>query len=110
ITVQILDNINASIQKYMFLLLVTNVALGLASWGAFYAVGLDNPGAWAIAAGLLHVIPYFGTLVTAVGTGAAAFLQFESFTMLAALIAINLVIASIVGTLALGSAAWTECG
>lgn len=99
ITVQILDNINASIQKYMFMLLVTNVALGLTSWGAFYAVGLDNPGAWAIAAGLLHVIPYFGTLVTAVGTGAAAFLQFESFTMLAALIAINLVIASIVGTL-----------
>lgn len=99
ITVQILDNINASIQKYMFMLLVTNVALGLASWGAFYAVGLDNPGAWAIAAGGLHLIPYFGTLITAVGSGAAAFLQFESFTMLAVLIAVNLVIASIVGTL-----------
>lgn len=99
ITVQILDNINGSIQKYMFMLLVTNIALGLASWAAFYAVGLDNPGAWAIAAALLHVIPYFGTLVAALGTGAAAFLQFESFTMMAVLIGVNLLIASIVGTL-----------
>lgn len=99
ITVQILDNINASIQKYMFMLLVTNIALGLATWGAFYAVGLDNPGAWAIAAAMLHIIPYFGTLLVALGSGAAAFLQFESFTMMAALMGINLVIASIVGTL-----------
>ena len=99
ITVQILDNINASIQKYMFMLLVTNIALGLASWAAFHAVGLDNPGAWAIAAGVLHLIPYFGTLVTALGTGAAAFLQFESFTMMALLVGINLIIASVIGTL-----------
>lgn len=99
ITVQILDNINGSIQKYMFMLLVTNIALGLTSWAAFYAIGLDSPGAWAIAAAVLHLIPYFGTLVTALGTGAAAFLQFESFTMAAALISINLVIASIIGTL-----------
>lgn len=99
ITVQILDDINGSIQKYMFMLLITNVALGLTSWAAFHAVGLHNAGTWAIATGLLHVIPYFGTLLAATGTGAAAFLQFESFSMMAALIAINLVIASIVGTL-----------
>lgn len=99
ITVQILDNINASIQKYMFMLLVTNIALGLASWGAFYLVGLDNPGAWAIAAAVLHLIPYFGTVITAVGTGVAAFLQFESFTMMALVVGLNLVIASVVGTL-----------
>lgn len=99
ITIQILDNINASIQKYMFMLLVTNVALGLASWGAFVAVGLDNPGAWAIAAGVLHLIPYLGPLVTAAGTGVAAFLQFESFTMMAVVIVINIVIAAVVGML-----------
>jgi len=99
ITVQILDNINASIQKYMFMLLLTNVLLGLASWAAFFAVGLDNPGAWAIAAGVLHLIPYFGTLITALGTGAAGFLQFESFTMMAVIITINLAIASVIGTL-----------
>lgn len=99
VTVQILDNINGSIQKYMFMLLVTNVALGLASWAAFFAIGLDNPGAWAIAAAVLHVIPYFGTLLTVLGTSTAAFLQFDSFTMVAAVAGVNLVIASVVGTL-----------
>src|SRR5690606_37594712 len=87
------------IQKYMFMLLVTNIVLGLASWAAFRIVGLDNPGAWAIAAAMLHLIPYFGTVLIAVGTGAAAFLQFESFSMMAMVIGINLVIASLVGTL-----------
>src|SRR5690606_36784066 len=99
ITVQILDNINASIQRYMFMLLVTNVALGLASWCAFYAVGLDNPGIWAIAAGLMHLIPYVGPLVTAAGPGVSAFLQFESFTMMEVVIGINVVIAAVVGML-----------
>ena len=99
ITVQILDNINGSIQKYMFMLLVTNIVLGLASWAAFRIVGLDNPGAWAIAAAVLHLIPYFGTVLISVGTGAAAFLQFESFSMMTIVIGINLVIASLVGTL-----------
>lgn len=99
ITVQILDNINGSIQKYMFMLLLTNVLLGLASWGAYLAIGLNNAGAWAIAAGVLHVIPYFGTLITLLGTSTAAFLQFDSLTMMAALAAVNVVIASVVGTL-----------
>lgn len=99
ITVQILDNINGSIQKYMFMLLVTNLMLGLVSWAAFHLIGLDNPGAWAISAALLHLIPYFGTVLIAVGTGAAAFLQFESFSMMAVVVGANLVIASLVGTL-----------
>src|SRR3546814_19624371 len=60
ITVQILDDINTSIQKYMLMLLVTNSLLSLTMWAALHWIGLDNPGAWAVAAGLLHVIPYFG--------------------------------------------------
>src|SRR5690606_5024481 len=65
ITVHILDDINMSIQKYMFMLLVTNVLLGLLSWVSLYLIGLDNPGAWAIAIGLLHIIPYFGVVIAA---------------------------------------------
>src|SRR5690606_18540109 len=63
ITVQILDDINSSIQKYMLMLLVTNVLLGLISWGIWHMIGLDNPGAWAVAGALLHIIPYFGSLL-----------------------------------------------
>ncbi len=41
ITVQILDDINDSIQKYLFMLLVTNVLVGLLVWAR---IRLDRPG------------------------------------------------------------------
>ncbi len=81
ITVHILDDINGSIQKYMLMLLTTNLLVALLSWIAFRWIGLENAGAWAVAAGLLHIIPYLGPGVTAIATGMAAFMQFESFAM-----------------------------
>ena len=48
ITVHILDDINASIQKYMLMLLTTNLLVGLLSWVAFRWIGLENAGAWAV--------------------------------------------------------------
>ncbi|HUH60839.1 MAG TPA: AI-2E family transporter [Candidimonas sp.] len=99
ITVHILDDINTSIQRYMLMLLVTNVLLALLTWGALHWIGLDNPGAWAVAAGLLHIIPYFGPLIAAVTTSLAAFLQFESFSIMLLVASISLIIATLVGTL-----------
>lgn len=99
ITVQILDDINSSIQKYMLMLLVTNVLLGLISWAIWHAIGLDNPGAWAVAGALLHIIPYFGSLLAAAATGFAAFMQFDSFSMMLLVAAITLGVASFVGML-----------
>ena len=98
ITVTILDDINDSIQKYLFMLLVTNVLVGLLSWAAFRAIGLDNAGAWAVASGLLHVIPYLGPGVTAVAAGMAAFMQFDSFAMALLVGGASLAIATLVGT------------
>ena len=69
ITVQILDDINDSIQKYLFMLLLTNVLVAVLAWIAFRWIGLENAGAWAVASGLLHVIPYLGPGVTAAATG-----------------------------------------
>ena len=64
ITVQILDDINDSIQKYLFMLLLTNALVALLAWIALRWIGLENAGAWAVASGLLHVIPYLGPGVT----------------------------------------------
>jgi predicted PurR-regulated permease PerM len=98
ITVHILDDINSSIQSYMFMLLVTNVLVALLTWIAFRWIGLENAGAWAVAAGLLHVIPYFGPAVTAGVTGMAAMLQFGEFPTVILVAGISLVIATFVGT------------
>jgi len=99
ITVHILDDINDSIQKYMFMLLVTNVLVGLLTWVALHWIGLENAGAWAVAAALLHVIPYAGSGLTAIIIGMAAFMQFDSFSMGLLAAGASLAIATFVGTL-----------
>jgi predicted PurR-regulated permease PerM len=98
ITVHILDDINGSIQKYMFMLLTTNVLVALLTWIAFRWIGLENAGAWAVAAGLLHIVPYLGPGVTAAATGMAAFMQFDSFAMALLVAGASLGIATVVGT------------
>ena len=98
ITVHILEDINKSIQNYMFMLLVTNGLLAVLMWVALRAIGLENAGAWAVVAGLLHVIPYFGPLLITGATGMAAFLQFESLQMVLLVTGSSLAIATLVGT------------
>jgi predicted PurR-regulated permease PerM len=98
ITVHILDDINTSIQNYMFMLLVTNVLLAVMMWIALRAIGLQNAGAWGVAAGFLHVIPYFGPLLITVATALTAFLQFGTPGSALLVGAASLLIATVVGT------------
>ncbi|MDD5759756.1 MAG: AI-2E family transporter, partial [Desulfobulbaceae bacterium] len=98
ITVHILDDINASIQRYMFMLLATNVLVGLLAWIALRWIGLENAGAWALATGLLHVIPYFGPAVTAASIGMAAYMQFNALPEALLAAGVSLMIATIVGS------------
>ena len=98
ITVQILDDINTSIQNYMFMLLVTNLLLAGTMWIALHWIGLENAGAWAAAAGLLHLIPYFGPLLITISTGVTAFLQFGTASTAFLVAGISLAVATIVGT------------
>jgi len=97
ITVHILEDIDVSIQRYMFTLLAANVLLALMTWTAFRWIGLDNAGGWAIAAGVLHVIPYLGPALIAVATGMVGFMQFESFWMALVVSGSSLAIATFVG-------------
>ncbi|HEX5551087.1 MAG TPA: AI-2E family transporter, partial [Nitrospira sp.] len=97
ITVAILDDIDRAIQNYMLTLLVANILLGLLTWVAFRWIGLGNAGAWAVAAGVLHFIPYLGPALTALATGMAAFMQFESLSMALVVSFSSLGIATMVG-------------
>jgi predicted PurR-regulated permease PerM len=98
ITVHILDDINGSIQKYMLMLLTTNLLVALLNWIVFSWIGLENAGAWAALAGVLHIVPYLGPGITAIAAGMAAFMQFESFGMALLVAGTSLSIATIVGT------------
>ncbi|NJD34114.1 MAG: AI-2E family transporter [Betaproteobacteria bacterium] len=97
ITVRILDDINESIQRYMFMLLVTNLLVALLTWIVLSWLGLENAGAWAVAAGLLHLVPYLGPLITAAIIGMAAFMQFDTLSMLFLAGGASLLIATVIG-------------
>jgi predicted PurR-regulated permease PerM len=97
VTVHILEDINTSIQNYMFMLLVTNTLLALLMWAALRAIGLENAGAWAVFAGLAHIMPYIGPLLISSATGLVAFLQFESLRMVVLVAGASLGIATLVG-------------
>jgi predicted PurR-regulated permease PerM len=99
ITVHILNDINRSIQKYLLMMLTSNLLVALLTWIVFRWLGLENAGAWAAAAGLLHIVPYLGPTVIAVATAMAAFIQFNSLTMAALVAGASLAIAAVIGTL-----------
>ncbi|MFZ6779674.1 AI-2E family transporter [Undibacterium sp. Ji83W] len=99
ITVQILSKINTSVQQYMFMLLVTNGMLALLTWIAFHLIGLENAGAWALTSGLLHVIPYFGSLLMAMAACLIAYVQFGTVSMALLVAGVSIAIATLVGTM-----------
>lgn len=99
ITVKILDEINISVQRYMLMLLASNLLLSALTWAALRWIGLENAGAWAVAAGLLHLIPYIGPAVLAAAVGLAGFLQFDSLSMALLVSGVSLAIAAVVGML-----------
>ena len=97
ITVQMFEQINVSIRRYMAMLFITNLLVGLVSWGAFRIIGLSNAGTWGVAAGVLHIVPYFGPLLIALATGVAALVQSGSLGMAALVAGASIGIATFVG-------------
>jgi predicted PurR-regulated permease PerM len=97
ITVQILDEINRQIERFLLVRVVTSVVVAVATWIAFRYVGLEQAGVWAIAAGIFNSIPYFGPVIVAGGTAVVAFLQFGTLSMAVFVAGISLVITSIEG-------------
>jgi predicted PurR-regulated permease PerM len=98
ITIHILNDINHSIQKYLLMLLTTNLLVALLTWVVFLWLGLENAGAWAAAAGLLRVVPYLGPAAIALATAAAAYIQFNSPAMAVLVAGASLAIATVIGT------------
>jgi predicted PurR-regulated permease PerM len=99
ITVQILNDIDRQIERFLFVRVITSVAVGAATWIAFRWVGLEQAGVWGIAAGVFNSIPYFGPVIVAAGTAVVAFLQFGTLGMAAYVSGISIVITSLEGWL-----------
>ena len=100
ITVDMLDGINLAIQRYLGMLVVTNVILGILTAIVLFMLGVENAAAWGLMAALFHTIPYFGPLAIAFGVLVSSFEQIGTFGGAAKAALSTLVVAAIVGTVA----------
>jgi len=94
---QILEEIDVQIQRYLLATLVSNILVAVATWLAFEALGMEHAGAWGVAAGLLHFVPYLGPGLIAIASGVAGFLQFGSLLNGLAVGGASLLIAGAIG-------------
>jgi len=95
--VLILEEIDAQIQRYLLAMIVSNALVGVCTWLAFEALGMEQAGVWGVAAGLLHFIPYLGPVLIALVSGVAAFLQFGSLLSAVAVAGVSLLVAGVIG-------------
>jgi predicted PurR-regulated permease PerM len=99
ITLRVLDEITAQIQRYLLVQIFTSVLVGVVTWLAFLWIGLEHAAIWGIAAAVFNSIPYLGPVVVTGGTTLVAFLQFGTVGMALAVGGISLVITSLEGYL-----------
>ena len=77
ITVEILDEIDAQVQRYLMTMLVLNTLIGIATWAILLLFGVEHAVLWGVFAAVVHIIPYAGSALTIVMTGVATFVQYE---------------------------------
>jgi predicted PurR-regulated permease PerM len=99
ITLQALQEITGQIQRYLQVQLLISALVGVLTWLALLAIGLDNAAVWGVVAGVMNLVPYVGSLVTAATSALVGFLQFGSLNMALAVGGASLLIHTLVGNL-----------
>ena len=98
-TVQVIDEIDQQVRRYLMVMLVANTLVGLGTWGVFALNGLEYAGIWGLVAAVLHTIPYFGPALIAIGSFIVAFIQFGDWERALMVAASSIAVATVVGTL-----------
>lgn len=81
ITVQALDEVTDQVQRYLLVQVVISLIVGVATWLAYWIIGVDQPAVWGVLAMALNFIPYIGSGVLIVASALAAFVQFGNVDM-----------------------------
>jgi predicted PurR-regulated permease PerM len=105
VTVEVLNEIDGHIQAYLMTLLISNILIALATWGALLLLHVPNAGMLAAVTGVVHVVPYAGTVVASAAVGLATFVETGSFGD--AVIAMT-VIVGIAAAIGMGLSTWMQ--
>jgi predicted PurR-regulated permease PerM len=96
-TMQVLEEIDVQIRRYLVVLLIADVMVGLGTWLAFSMLGMKYAGLWGLVAGVLHTAPYFGPAIIAGGSLVAAFMQFGEWPKALLASGASILVATLVG-------------
>jgi predicted PurR-regulated permease PerM len=66
-TAAIIDDINAQIQRYLLVLVLTAAIVGMATWLVLAWMGVRQALIWGLLAGVFNAIPYFGPVIVSGG-------------------------------------------
>jgi predicted PurR-regulated permease PerM len=78
ITVQILDDIDSQIQRYLLVQLASSALLGAVIWALFGLMGMKSALVWRCIGAVLHLVPYVGPTAFVVVTALVAFAEFDT--------------------------------
>lgn len=97
--IRILEEVDVQIQRYLLVILISNILIAVLTWLAFEAIGLEHAGAWGVAAGALRFIPYLGTVTIAITSGITGLLQFGSLPLALSVTAASVCVSFVIGML-----------
>jgi predicted PurR-regulated permease PerM len=104
--VTIAHEIQSEVARYVFTITAINIAVGVATGGVLFALGVPNAALWGVMAAVLNYIPYVGAIVGVLIVGVVAITTFDSvgYAMLApaSYLAITLVESNFVTPMILG--------
>ena len=78
LTVETLHEIDRQIERFLLVQVFTSAVVAVATWGFLLFMGVENAAVWALAAGILNSVPYFGAILVSAGLALVAFLQFAA--------------------------------
>jgi predicted PurR-regulated permease PerM len=99
VTVEMLDEIDNQIRRYLLVLVASNLLVGTGTWIVFHYAGLEYAGLWGFSAAVLHTIPYFGSALVAVGSLIVAFVQFDDWGKAFLVAGSSVIVATLVGNI-----------
>lgn len=95
----IVDDINAQIQRFLLVRLVTAIIVGVLTWIVLVWMGVQNAAVWGILAGVFNSIPYFGPVIVSGGLLVVGLVQGGGLTQALQMSGAALVITSLEGWL-----------
>jgi len=97
VTVDILAEIDRQIERFLLARVLISLIVGTVIWISFRLLDVELAGMWGVLSAVLFAIPIFGPTLVVIAAAIAAFLQFGSVGMAAAVGGLCVVIAAVEG-------------